>query len=414
MIDSDFVGRLHRALDAAPPYAIPGVVASTLEEAVGATDVALLLVDYSERMLERVPAGAAGNYAGSIPVEGTPAGKAFVGEEPRASVGVEANDGYHLYVLVSVRAERLGVLDVLLPETPSPEQRDALERAAGVIGYVVATARRYTDLFERVRRRRDLILAAEIQWELLPVLAYDANDVAVAGALEPAYAIAGDSFDYAVEADRLQVAITDGMGHGLRAALLGSLAITCLRHARRRDRGVRAQIEEANQVLFDQFGGEQFVTGIVLEIDAHRGAVTAVNAGHPRPWLLRGDRAAEVNLYADFPLGLFPDAPYREQPFVVQPGDRMLLISDGVVEATDPGSQEFGTQRLRNLLLETRDLQPPEVVRQITTAVIEHRQQALRDDATVVCVEWRAGEHGMPTARRRDVDEGASAPDPDL
>lgn len=393
MNGSDFVGRLHRTLDAAPPYALPSVVASTLEEAMGAKSVALLLVDYSERSLECVPrpseTDAEAAASASVPVDGTPAGRAFVDQEV---IDVDDDNGRRIYVPVSVRAERLGVLDVLLPDAPSAERRDALERAAVVIGYVVATARRYTDLFERVRRRRDLILAAEIQWELLPVLAYDADDIAVAGALEPAYAIAGDSFDYAVEADRLHVAITDGMGHGLRAALLGSLAVTCLRHARRRGHSVVSQVEEANQVLYDQFGGDQFVTGIVLGIDAGTGSVTAVNAGHPRPWLVRDERAAEVELFADFPLGLFLDVEYREQSFVLQSGDRLLLVSDGVIEATDPDDQEFGDRRLRDVIVQTRDLSPSEAVRQITGAVIEHRQQPLRDDATVVCVDWRGGE----------------------
>src|SRR5204862_620547 len=139
------------------------------------------------------------------------------------------------------RAERLGVLDVLLPEPPSEQLHESLSQAATIVGYVIVTARRYTDLFEKVRRRRDLILAAEIQWELLPVLAFDCTAFAVAGALEPAYSIAGDSFDYAVEAEHLHVAVTDGMGHGLRAALLGSLAVSALRHARRRERNVLQQ-----------------------------------------------------------------------------------------------------------------------------------------------------------------------------
>ena len=94
-----------------------------------------------------------------------------------------------------------------------------------MVAYVIVTARRYTDLFERVRRRRSLELAAEIQWELLPVLAFEGDAFALAGALEPAYTIAGDSFDYSVDVDHVTLVITDGMGHGLRAALLGSLAL---------------------------------------------------------------------------------------------------------------------------------------------------------------------------------------------
>ena len=361
--ETDFVGRLHRALDSAPPYALPTVVSAVLAEAVAAKD-----------------------GGGSTPIEGTAAGRAFLTQAP-----VEGPDdsGLRLYLPVTVRAERLGVLDVLLPHGPSAERREELQRAAIVVGYVIATARRYTDLFERVRRRRDLILAAEMQWELLPVLAYEADEFSVAGALEPAYAIAGDSFDYAVEADHLHVAITDGMGHGLRAALLASLAVAALRHARRRQRDVLAQVKEASQVVLDQFGGDQFVTGTVAAVDVPSGQLRVVNAGHPQPWLARGDDVTELDLFADFPLGLFPGVDYREQVVALEPGDRVLLVSDGVVEATAPDGQEFGDRRLAQLIADTRGLMPTEVVRRITSAVLEYRQVPLRDDATVVCLDWR-------------------------
>jgi serine phosphatase RsbU (regulator of sigma subunit) len=385
MNGSDFVGTLHGALDAAAPYALPAVLSTRLQEAVGAKDVRLLLADYGERFLELVPGGP-DEDGQSVPIDGTRVGDVFRSQEP---VVAADEQGHRLYLPVTVRAERLGVLEILLPALPPDDLHESLAQAAIVVGYVIATARRYTDMFEKVRRRRDLILAAEIQWELLPVLAYDCPEFAVAGALEPAYAIAGDSFDYAVEADHLQVAITDGMGHGLRAALLGSLAVSALRHARRRERGVLQQFKEANQVVHDQFGGDQFVTGTVLDVEMATGEATAVNAGHPQPWLVRAARIAELSLYPDFPLGLFNGVDYRQQTFSLEPGDRLLLVSDGVIEATDPQENQFGTERLVEVIRASLGDRPTEVVRRITGAVLEHRQVELRDDATVVCLDWR-------------------------
>ena len=391
MSDLDFAGALHRALDAAPPYALPAVLSAVLAENVGAKEVSLWLADYGEVTLECVTADVDVRDPASVPVDDSAAGRAFLTQAP---VAVDDSGGQRLYLPVTVRAERVGVLDVLLPDS-SAQLREELGRAAMVVGYVVSTARRYTDLFERVRRRRELILAAEIQWELLPVLGYEADELSVAGALEPAHAIAGDSFDYAVDAEHVHVVITDGMGHGLRAALLGSLAVAALRHARRRGRDVIAQTKEASQVVHDQFGGDQFVTGTIGAIDMGSGVMRVVNAGHPRPWLARGDAVEQIELFADYPLGLFPGVDYREQEVALEPGDRVLLVSDGVIEAASPAGEEFGSERLRNLIGETRDQLPSEVVRRIARAVVDHRQVPLRDDATVVSLDWR------PRIRRR-------------
>src|SRR5439155_4458550 len=104
---------------------------------------------------------------------------------------------------------------------------------AQVLAYVPTGARRYTDRFETLGSRRDLGLAAEIQWELLPVLAYELPRFSIAGALEPAYDIGGDTFDYAVSAQQLSVSITDAVRHGLRAAMLSSPAVSAMRNTRR-------------------------------------------------------------------------------------------------------------------------------------------------------------------------------------
>src|SRR5207302_9462701 len=108
-----------------------------------------------------------------------------------------------------------------------------------------------------------------------------------------------------------------------------------------------------------------------------------------KPWLMRGRHGAELSLFADFPLGLFPGVDFRMQTFGLEPGDRLVLMSDGVLEATDPSGEEFGQDRFAQLLAATRGFPPPEVVRQVTRAVLEHRQVELRDDATVVCLDWR-------------------------
>jgi len=257
-------------------------------------------------------------------------------------------------------------------------------------------ARRYTDRFERIRRRRDLELAAEIQWELLPVLAYDDAQFSVAGSLEPAYEIGGDTFDYAVAADTVTMSVTDAMGHGLRAAMLGSLAVTAMRNRRRRGDGVVQQVEKASEHLLEQFGGEQYVTGLVLMVDVASGAAVAVNAGHPPPILLHAGRVSVVPVNPNQPMGLFAGTVYRPDRLQLEVGDRLLLFSDGVTEARPVGGDAFGARQLGQLLRETAQRSPAEVVRLLTGAVIDHRAGQLADDATAVCLDW----HGPESQRR--------------
>src|SRR3712207_7301059 len=91
----------------------------------------------------------------------------------------------------------------------------------------------YGDLFARLRRRKTLSLAAEMQWELLPPLTFGTDRVVITGGLEPAYDIGGDSFDYAVNGSTAELLILDSVGHGLPAAVLATVAINAYRHARR-------------------------------------------------------------------------------------------------------------------------------------------------------------------------------------
>jgi serine phosphatase RsbU (regulator of sigma subunit) len=211
----------------------------------------------------------------------------------------------------------------------------------------------------------------------------------VAGTVEPAYDVGGDTFDYAAQPEALAVSVTDAVGHGLQAALLAGLTVAALRNARRRRAGLLEQASHANRALHQQFGGERFVTGQVLRLDVPGGTGAIVNAGHPLPRLVRNGRVEPIGLDADLPLGVDPDAVYRVQRLTLGPGDRLVLLSDGVLEATPEGGSAYGARQLHELLLGSRRLAPYEVARLVVQEVIAHRAGDLADDVTVVCLDWR-------------------------
>jgi serine phosphatase RsbU (regulator of sigma subunit) len=394
---SPVLGGLIRELDRAAPTELVEVCRTWVLDHLGVQECALLLADYSETTLEPVP-GAEGTVTLSrLDVDDSAAGAAYRHQHPvhaavptpgAAAPASTAPASTVTYLPVSMRTERLGVLAVMQRTTSEGDLLGILNEVAQVLAYVLTGARRYTDRFETLRRRRDLGLAAEIQWELLPVLAYELPRFSIAGALEPAYDIGGDTFDYAVSAQQLSVSITDAVGHGLRAAMLSSLTVSAIRNARRCGLPILDQARTANQHLSEQFARAEFVTGLLLQLEVATGHGVIINAGHPPPLLLREEVVSILELPPDRPLGLSPDSDYRLQVIRLRPGDRLLLITDGIAEAHDVAGPEFGLDRVADLLRSHGHLPPVEFVRLLTKAVTDYRSGPLADDATAVCLDW--------------------------
>jgi len=183
------------------------------------------------------------------------------------------------------------VLELVLGSRPDGALVSELASAAHALAYVVIASRRHTDLFESVQRDVSFSLAAEIQRRLLPsALTCQAEQFTLAGWLEPARYVGGDTFDYSIDRDILHTSMTDSMGHGVKAALLATLVVASLRNSRRADIALAEQARRANEAMMAHAGGDQFDTGLLLRVDLHTGRVVAVNAGHPRPYRLRDGR----------------------------------------------------------------------------------------------------------------------------
>src|SRR3954454_6106464 len=189
-------------------------------------------------------------------------------------------------------------------------------------------------------------LQAELQWRILPPLTFVTSRVAISGLLAPTTEVAGDSFDYAVNGDVAHVAVVDGMGHGLEAALLSAVAISALRNARRSDLPLTQSVQAMNDALESQFGPDKFVTGVVGELDTRTGRWSWITCGHPPALLLRHGRVVKkLDRAISPPLGLqIGDHVVSSER--LEPGDRLVLYTDGVTEARDDKGEFFGIGRL--------------------------------------------------------------------
>ncbi len=398
---TDQVGTLLPALDGAFPTDLVDVLTSFLREHAAADEVDLFLADYDLEILVRIRRDEPAESTQALPVNGTDAGRAFT---TQAAV-VQAEPGrVVVHLPISLRAERLGVLRVGLPEPVPPGTLTGLQQVTTVVAYVIFAAGRFTDIIEQARRRKPLALDAEMQWTLLPVRAFSGPNFQIAGQLMPAYDVGGDSFDYSVETECLHLSVTDAMGHGLGASLLDSLCVAALRNARRAGAGVAEQAQQAHEALLDQFGGAQFVTGFVACAQLDTGRVDVVNAGHPWPYLLRAGQLTELRLPTQLPFGLFAGTRYTRHSFTLQSGDRLFIISDGVADAGPARAKPFGEDRLQGLILATAGDPPHEAVRQVLRTISTYQQDSFRDDATALCLDWNVtGPAGTRAVRATEI-----------
>jgi Stage II sporulation protein E (SpoIIE) len=376
------LGHLLEASHDLPPDEIVSAVRRA-GQAVDADDVAIYLVNYEQTLL--VPL-TDGTDRTPLEIDATLAGRAF------AAIAVQEADtgtGRRLWLPLLDGAERLGVLGLTLPRVD-----DALRKRcswlATLVAEMILSKDQYTDGYSLTRRRQPMSPAAEMQWQLLPPLTFVTPRVVIAGLLEPAYEVAGDAFDYALNGDIAHLAVIDPVGHDLTASILAAVTVGSYRHSRRAGLDLAATHAAMDQAIATQFGGERFVTGQLAQLDCGTGRLQWVNAGHPLPLLVR--RAKVVDTLACQPvppLGLGIGQPELATA-ALEPADRVLFYTDGVVEGRNLAGEPFGEARLADLLVrETLAGQPAaETMRRLAHAILAHQGTSPRDDATMVFLEW--------------------------
>ena len=380
--------------EAAAPVGVIDAIATAMREMLGARDVSFLIADFSGRSVSRLGHTVANGEPGSrseetsfrVPLEGTPYGDALAGQ---ASVLLREGGETRVLAPVTTRGEAVGVLELLLPFEPAPDTLEDVELAAHQLAYMVIANRRYTDLFEWGQRTVPLSLAAEIQRRLLPAtFTCEADQFTLAGWLEPAGEVGGDTFDFSLDRNALHMSMTDAMGHSVTSALLATLVVGALRNARRRSGSLVDQAQAAHEALYEYARAGGFVTGQLVHVDLVEERATVVNAGHPRPFRLRDGRAEEVQLPAQPPLGAAAGLTWTPQPLSLEPGDRVLFLTDGMLERNAQGLD------MPALILASAHLHPREAIQYITHAVLDAVDGDLEDDATSMCFDWHGGVQG--------------------
>lgn len=411
------VSSVLEAAEASSPVESVEAVTRELGLALGATAVSFLIADLSGRALVRlahVPLRNAGDphrrkplalgerrdaaeSATVLPFDGGPEEQAVRTQQIQVlapgppPAGSGRSEEWRVLAPVTERGEAIGLLELFVPEEPVSAALGEIARLAHLLAFVVIANRRHTDMYEWGQRTRPLSLSAEIQHRLLAgPQTCEAGAFTLAGWLEPASGIAGDTFDFSLARDVLHLSLTDAMGHGVAAALNATLCVGSLRNTRNAGVSLLEQVTSANRALAEHAANsklEDFVTGVIGRLDLRTGSIELVNAGHHAPYLYRGAQVTAIELPVDLPLGLFSDASYRGSQLTLQPEDRLVLVTDGMLE------RNAADLDLPGAIMDTRMLHPREAVRAMADLVLVATGQVLSDDATILCLDWHGG-HG--------------------
>ncbi|MCU1395044.1 MAG: Stage sporulation family protein [Ilumatobacteraceae bacterium] len=370
----------------ATPDQMPGVIARAA--AVLGWTALVYLIDYAQRTL--VPLPIAADASPDVEdVDSTLAGRAFRMVEPVAS---DQPGGPGLWVPLLDGVERLGVIDVRFPpdtEVECGRIREQVRWFAHLVGHLLAAKSPYGDNFHRARSAGKRSVASELVWSLLPPLTLACDGLVISGLLEPAEQVAGDVFDYAVQGDVAHVAMFDATGHDLHSSVVGALSLAGYRNARRADADLAATAATIDATLM-QYDTDTFATGVLGQLHLPTGVFRYVNAGHLAPLLVRGGKVVKSLDGGRRILLGFANRTVEPAEEHLEPGDVIVIYTDGIVEARDPERRFFGFERFVDILEHSaaEKRRAPETLRRVVHRVLEHQQGVLQDDASVLLIEW--------------------------
>ncbi len=369
-----------RTLD---PADVPEL-AQRYTRSLGLGDSTVYLADIQQRRLLPLGGGTV------VPIDGTSAGWAFRTGSLR--VTDDFGDGLTAWFPLVDGAERLGVLRVRAASLSG----GALRRCrliASLLAMMITSKRDSSDSYARGTRAAEMSLPAEMLRAFLPARTLCTGRVISTAVLEPAYDLGGDAFDHSMSAGVLHAAVLDAMGHDLASGLTATLALAACRNARRNGADLPELVRNIDEALTTWFP-DRFATGILLRLDLATGTLYWSNCGHPPPLLIRHQEVVRDALVTPVepPLGLagMVDTERGVNSVALEPGDRVLLFTDGVIEARGARRELFGLDRFADFVIRaTAAGEPaPETLRRLIHALLDNQDSTLTDDATIMMIEW--------------------------
>lgn len=371
-------------------------VATTVRGLINYHAFSILLVDeaaqvlrhrfsmrYDERVnLDNIPlgrgiTGAAATARDVVRVHDTTTDPRFIATHPgiRSEIAVPLILHDRVIGVVNLESERIGYF--------TEDHARTLTLLAPAIAIAIENARLYQEIGERERRmQEDLRAAYELQTVLLPQEAPQTDGLDIAIGMRPAREISGDLYDFFEHDQHFVIAFGDSSGKGAAAALYGAMVSGRMRGLAQRRRKPAELMKALNDALMQRKVEGRYVTLLLLLWHAHSKSFSMSNAGGSPPMVCRNGQILRAEVEG-VPLGLLPDREYDEVVFPAQPGDLVVLFSDGVSDHLNPAGEEYGRSRLAKVVKASCDHSPQHIVDEVF-ADLERFNTVKFDDQTLI------------------------------
>jgi serine phosphatase RsbU (regulator of sigma subunit) len=366
-----------RILDEVPPHLVPDQLVAEARRVAGVS-VALYVVDIDgSRLLRLAGSSEFPEHLDAPPAIGpeiVPEGLAqFYDRLQRELPGCQPEPLW-------LRGRVLGLL--LCVGTPVASLEDIAKQGAAAL----ELANSYTDFIEAARRRKPTTAAAEIQQNLFPPRIARIAGAQLAGVLLPAYEVGGDWFDFVENRDGAWLAIADSAGKGPTAAGLGAAALGSLRAARRSGHDLIEAVKMMDETVHHLGNPDFYVTAIIARWHAATSTFTWANCGHPSPYLVDNDhQLIELNTPEQPALGRAGDEhDYRLETRQLHPGERLILITEGITQRKLQDGGTFGADGIRKATEQADNPTAASTAMAIQQAVTDSWREPLQDDGTIV------------------------------
>ena len=315
--------------------------------------------------------------------------------DPRFDRSIDTRTGFQTRSVLCVPMKNqmgkvVGVLQLLnkIGADFNAQDLSFLQALSDYVAIAMENAMLHISLIEKERMENELQLAREIQHRLLPAVPTNIPRTLLNALSIPCFEVGGDYYDFLPQPNGiLELAIGDASGKGVGAALVMSSLQAALRIAGSIQMELPALVANLNTLLHGMTQGWKYVTFFLARYEPATGWLRYVNCGHPPPLLISGQSIRQLDA-TGVPIGLIMGRTWKEQRVRLETGDRLLLYTDGLTEATSPDDQEFGIPALKSLCLQFQNTHTDEVIPAIVKHITAYESgQRAQDDKTFVLLE---------------------------